>query len=338
MVAAMLPLTLALLPGPFSAPGVLRSATAPGVLRAAPAPALMSLRGASAAKAAKASSGAKVKQVLSTKRWWRPSQDEPKDVETKSRWSLPGRKMATPTQEETAATQPAVRSMPALDISSMTLPDVSLPSMPAISLPSFGKEAAVNSGTEFSEAPLPEPEPEPELQQSSPVPPVVANLGSMLVRVASTLIVLATAKVQLAAVRQYRRTRASLDDTASDLAAAPARILAAAQQAVRMAPFYAKAAVQIAYEDSVKNMEAFKVESQRRVVSAPQEARAASRLAFENARAAAASALNELAKAPDRLVEGVAAKVKDELQDAKAQVDAKLTAAQSKIDSVSKRT
>ena len=74
MVAAMLPLTLALLPGPFSAPGVLRTATAPGVLRAAPAPALMSLRGASAAKAAKASSGAKVKQVLSTKRWWRPSQ------------------------------------------------------------------------------------------------------------------------------------------------------------------------------------------------------------------------------------------------------------------------
>ena len=58
--------------------------------------------------------------------------------------------------------------------------------------------------------------------------------------------------------------------------AAPARLVAAARRAAFMAPFYARAAVQLAVEDSARAAEAFKAESQRRVVSAPQQARQAS--------------------------------------------------------------
>ena len=68
----------------------------------------------------------------------------------------------------------------------------------------------------------------------------------LLADAVGTLFSLLVAKIQLAALRQLRSLRAKLDAKVAQAKEAPSKAVTAAKRAVYVAPFYARAAVEMA--------------------------------------------------------------------------------------------
>jgi len=153
----------------------------------------------------------------------------------------------------------------------------------------------------------------------------IKQLVALLMSALTTLLQLLLAKIQLAAIRQLRSAQAYVDAQVARAEAAPAKALAAAKRAIYVTPFYARAAVELAYEGALAKVGASADEVQRRVDDAP-------RYFSERLTAAKDAAL----AAPDKLAQEVAATVKAQLDSAQASVDGALEQAKSQADSLRK--
>ena len=137
----------------------------------------------------------------------------------------------------------------------------------------------------------------PEEEQAPPASPL-DQIGSMIAGAAGTLVQLALASVQLFFVRLQRKLKASMYE----------------------APFYAKAMIQLAVEDSSVKWDAFSAEARRAVGDAPRYYLDASILLVWSAGEALASFI----AGPDEFVDSVAASVKVELETAQERADARV--------------
>jgi hypothetical protein len=140
---------------------------------------------------------------------------------------------------------------------SLSLPDISLPgvSLPDVSLPvdvSLPFANPLESVTGPPPPPAPPPPPEDPLEDLGRTG---TQIGEQVLDAASTLSELALARAQLAAVRSQRKAQARIERGVDNLQAVPVKAAAKAERLRKVAPFYAKAAVELATEDMQRTLD-----------------------------------------------------------------------------------
>lgn len=144
---------------------------------------------------------------------------------------------------------------------SMSMPSVAIPSdmpLPSFSLPSLASPAAAptSTPTEADDAPVESEsavEPRASDDLASTVTKGLKTLGNLMLNTLTTLLQLLLAKAQLAALRQFRATQAAVDARIAQVEAAPTLLLAKLRRAAYVAPFYARAALELFAEDAQRS-------------------------------------------------------------------------------------
>jgi len=236
-------------------------------------------------------------------------------------FSMPSFSISKPEAEEAKEIKVAFELPPIASLASVAS---------AITLPSFpGKAPSVDD--EITEAAVAEKAPALSAAVEAPIDAsylageaasavgsTVATLGALLLSALTTLMQLLLAKIQLAAVKRMRSAQAYLDAQIAAAEAAPAKALATARRMLYVAPFYARAAVELAVEGALDKLAEARVEAQRRIDDAPRYYGGQFNDAKEKALAA-----------PDKLVQEVSATVKAKLDT--AQSTANLALSQAKV-------
>ena len=140
------------------------------------------------------------------------------------------------------------------------------------------------------------------------------------------------ARIQLALLRRLNATQALVEAKVAAVQAVPERLAAKVKRLLYVAPFYARAAVELAAEDFEAKYRGGITEAQRRIDDAPRyytERLAALQAAAQQR---ASSAVDELIAAPDKLANEVAENVKAALEEAQATVDNAVGQAKAKAD------
>jgi len=210
-------------------------------------------------------------------------------------------------------------------------------SMPAFSVPSFASASAAPSEPVVT----PVEEIEPPAAAAPSVPPTpnspFAQLGGLLVAAVETNAQLAVANVQLGVLRQVRKAQLATGDAVAAAQAAPARALDKAQRAAYATPFYAKAAVQLAVEDTSAQVASAKAEAERAINDAPRYLSTEIETRATSAQRAAAAAVDAAVAVPEKLIQQGASRVRNEFNSAQAQVDGALSKAKGVRDGLSSK-
>ena len=164
--------------------------------------------------------------------------------------------------------------------------------MPSFSVPSLPSLQQQSDEPDFG-PPAPPPAAPPPQASGEP------GIGELVAGAAGTLAAAAAANAQLAVVRQVRK----------------------AQKLAYMAPFYAKAAVELKVE-----------ETQAAIDDAPRYYSEQLALAQAAATAKVEETVAEITAAPDRIANTIAAEVKGQLDQAQAQSTALLDQAKGEVD------
>lgn len=170
---------------------------------------------------------------------------------------------------------------------------------------------------------------EPVAAVSDQPPSIVELVGGAV----TTLGSLAFTKVQLGAVRQYRKARAASESALAAAQAAPGKAAASAQKAAKAAPFVAKAAAQIAAEDASAKVASASAKTQAQLSATKDALVDAPRYYGEQVQ----QAVGEAVAVPERLIQQVAGEVKGKLEDAQSTADSLVADAQAKAQGARER-